>query len=248
MAALMVDEVGHVRIFRMSRPERRNAIDQNLAQELSAAFDDAESNRQVRAIVLTGDGGYFSAGTDLASESPPATEAGGPYGFLTRVRTTPLIAAVEGFALGGGFECALACDLVVASRGTRLGLPEVKRGVIANSGALFRAGSSLPRSIAMELIVTGDPILAERAHEFGLVNVLCEPGESLGVALELAERVAVNSPDAVALSMRAVSRHRAEAEARGWELTREADRDIAESPDRSEGVSAFFEKRAPNWS
>lgn len=246
MTSLHVDDHGHVRILRLSRPERRNAIDQALADELSAAFEELEADRAVRVAVLTGDGGYFSAGTDLTSTAPPRTD-GGPYGFLARVRRKPLIAAVEGFALGGGFECVLACDLVVASREARFGLPEVKRGLVANSGALFRAPARLPLTLATEMLLTGDPIPAERAHHHGLVNELSEPGEALTVALALADRIVVNSPDAVQGSLHAISAEIAEREQRGWQLTHAADDENATSPDRAEGVRAFLEKRAPEW-
>lgn len=246
MAPLLAEDRDHVRVLRLSRPERRNAIDQTLADELSAAFDAIEQDQTVRAVVLTGAGDCFSAGTDLTSPKPPATE-GGPYGFLKRVRSTPLIAAVEGFALGGGFECVLACDLVVAARDARFGAPEVKRGVIANSGALFRAGSRLPINLAAEMLLTGDPISAERAHQFGLVNELCPRGAAVETALALAERIAVNSPDAVAISIRAITQELAEREERGWALTTEADQRSAVSSDRTEGIAAFFDKRPPNW-
>ncbi|WP_110205198.1 enoyl-CoA hydratase-related protein [Nocardioides daejeonensis] len=247
MTSLRVEDHGHVRVLLLARPERRNAIDQALADELSAAFDQLEGERSVRAVVLTGDGGYFSAGTDLTSTAPPRTE-GGAYGFLARVRRKPLTAAVEGFALGGGFECVLACDLVVASREARFGLPEVKRGLVANSGALFRAPARLPLSLATELLLTGDPIPAERAYQHGLINVLSAPGEALPEALRLADRIAVNSPDAVQGSLRAIHVEAAEREIYGWELTRAADEENASSPDRVEGVRAFFEKRPPRWS
>ncbi|MFS3128841.1 enoyl-CoA hydratase-related protein [Nocardioides sp. Bht2] len=247
MTALRTETTGYVRVLHLSRPERRNAINQELADELSVAFAEAEADRGVRAVVLTGDGGYFSAGTDLTSTAPPRTEEGGAYGFLARVRRTPLIAAVEGFAYGGGFECVLACDLVVASREARFGLPEVKRGLVANSGALFRAPARLPLNLATEMLLTGDPIAAERAHLHGLVNELCEPGGALTAALALAERIAVNSPDAVQQSLQAIAVEVAEREERGWELTRAADEENAGSPDRVEGVTAFFEKRPPNW-
>lgn len=246
MTSLRQESLGHVRVLHLSRPERRNAIDQGLADELSAAFEELEADRTVRVAVLTGDGGYFCAGTDLTSTSPPRTE-GGAYGFLARVRRKPLIAAVEGFALGGGFECVLACDLVVASREARFGLPEVKRGLVANSGALFRAPARLPLNLATEMLVTGDPIGAERAHQHGLVNELADPGQALDAALALAERIVANSPDAVQQSLQAIAVEVAEREQRGWQLTRAADEENAGSPDRAEGVHAFFEKRAPNW-
>lgn len=246
MTSLQIQDHDHVRVLTMNRPERRNAIDQGLADELSTAFVELEADRQVRAVVLTGAGGYFSAGTDLTSAAPPRTE-GGAYGFLARVRRKPLIAAVEGFALGGGFECVLSCDLVVASREARFGLPEVKRGLVANSGALFRAPDRLPINLGKEMLLTGDPIGAERAHQHGLVNELSAPGEALAVALALAERIAVNSPDAVQGSLHAVALEVAEREERGWQITAATDEENAGSPDRSEGVRAFFEKRAPRW-
>ncbi|WP_235737375.1 enoyl-CoA hydratase-related protein [Nocardioides alcanivorans] len=246
MSSLRIVDRDHVRILTLHRPERRNAIDQALAEELSAAFDAIESERNVRAVVLTGGPDYFCAGTDLTSTAPPATE-GGPYGFLARVRRTPLIAAVEGFAFGGGFECVLASDLVVAARDARFGAPEVKRGLVANTGALFRGPGRLPVNVATEMLVTGDPIGAERAHDVGFVNVLTEAGGALQGALDLAARIVVNSPDAVAISLGAIATEAAEREVRGWELTRSADGEIAGSPDRHEGVTAFLEKRLPQW-
>lgn len=248
MSALLVEDRNHIRVLTLNRPQRRNAIDQALSVELSTAFDAIEASRDIRAVVLTGGPEFFCAGTDLASEEPPRTDVGGPYGFLARVRRTPLIAAVEGFAFGGGFECVLACDLVVAARDAKFGAPEVKRGVVANTGALFRAGARLPFNVATEMLVTGDPIGAERAHRFGFVNVLSEPGGALDAALELAGRVVVNSPDSVAISLGAVAQEAAEREKRSWEVTRSADVEAAMSPNRTEGVAAFFEKRAPNWS
>lgn len=246
MTSLQVIDHGHVRILGLDRPERRNAIDQGLADELSAAFEAIEVDRAVRVAVLTGGPEFFSAGTDLSSTAPPATD-GGPYGFLRRVRRTPLIAAVEGFAYGGGFECVLACDLVVAARDARFALPEVKRGLVANSGALVRGHRRLPHPLANEMLLTGDPVVADRLHQIGFVNTLTEPGCALEGALALADRIAVNSPDAVASSLGAVAQELAELESRGWELTGAADAENAESPDRVEGVTAFFEKRPPSW-
>ncbi|NYG59873.1 enoyl-CoA hydratase/carnithine racemase [Nocardioides daedukensis] len=248
MSSLVVEDREHIRILTLSRPERRNAIDQGLAEELSAAFDAIEADRSVRAVILTGGPSFFCAGTDLASEAPPRTEAGGPYGFLARVRRTPLIAAVEGFAFGGGFECVLASDLVVAAQDARFAAPEVKRGVVANTGALFRAGVRLPFNVATEMLLTGDPLGAERAHEVGFVNVLTAPGGTLDAALDLAGRVGANSPDAVSISLGAVAQEAAQREEGGWRLTAQAEVEIAQSPNRAEGVTAFFEKRPPRWS
>ncbi|MET7399927.1 enoyl-CoA hydratase-related protein [Dactylosporangium sp. NPDC005572] len=244
---LAVDEVDGVLVLRLDRPARRNAMDQALADSLSTAIDRLESVPGLRAGVLTGSDTVFSAGTDLSLPSGPRTAAGGEYGFVRRVRSKPLIAAVEGPAVGGGFEMVLACDLVVASSTASFALPEVRRGVVANCGALFRAPERLPAALAMELLLTGDPMTAERAHQAGLINVLCEPGGAVAGALALARRIAVNSPAAVAATLSAVSKARAEVEERAWMLTAAADREARRSADRAEGIAAFFERRAPRW-
>src|SRR4051794_31332474 len=160
---------GGVLVMTMHRPERRNAVDQPLADALDAAMDRLEHEDGLRVGVLTGDGGYFSAGTDLTLEASPTTPDGGEYGFVRRSRTRPLIAAVEGVALGGGMERVLACDLVAAADDAVLGLPETLRGVVANCGALFRAPERLGPHVALELLLTGSRIAAPRAHGLGLV-------------------------------------------------------------------------------
>ena len=246
-APLRVEIHDGIMTLTLRRPERRNAVNQDLADSLDRAFAIAEATASVRVIVLTGDGGYFSAGTDLSEGTSPKTADGGSYGFVPRRRSVPVIAAVEGFALGGGFEMVLACDLVVAARDARFGLPEVKRGVVANCGAFFRTPAKLPAVIATEMLLTGDPISVMRAQELGLVNAVAEPGQALAGALELAARITANSPVAVAETTRALIEARDLAEEELWPLTEHASRVLWESPDREEGIRAFFDKREPRW-
>lgn len=246
-APLQVEIHDGIMTLTLRRPERRNAVNQDLADALDRAFAIAEATASVRVIVLTGDGGYFSAGTDLSEGTSPKTADGGSYGFVRRRRSVPVIAAVEGFALGGGFEMVLACDLVVAARDARFGLPEVKRGVVANCGAFFRTPAKLPAVIATEMLLTGDPISVMRAQELGLVNAVAEPGQALAGALELAARITANSPVAVAETTRALIEARDLAEEELWPLTEHASRVLWESPDREEGIRAFFDKREPRW-
>lgn len=246
-APLQVEIHDGIMTLTLRRPERRNAVNQDLADSLDRAFAIAEATASVRVIVLTGDGGYFSAGTDLSEGTSPKTADGGSYGFVRRRRSVPVIAAVEGFALGGGFEMVLACDLVVAARDARFGLPEVKRGVVANCGAFFRTPAKLPAVIATEMLLTGDPISVMRAQELGLVNAVAEPGQALAGALELAARITANSPVAVAETTRALIEARDLAEEELWPLTEHASRVLSESPDREEGIRAFFDKREPRW-
>lgn len=246
-APLQVEIHDGIMTLTLRRPERRNAVNQELADALDRAFAIAEATASVRVIVLTGAGGYFSAGTDLSEGTSPKTPDGGSYGFVRRRRSVPVIAAVEGFALGGGFEMVLTCDLVVAARDSRFGLPEVKRGVVANCGAFFRTPAKLPATIATEMLLTGDPISAPRAVELGLVNTVTEPGHALAGALELAGRITANSPVAVAETTRALIEARDLEEEPLWPLTDRASQTLWASPDREEGIRAFFEKREPRW-
>lgn len=246
-APLQVEIHDGIMTLTLRRPERRNAVNQELADALDRAFAIAEATASVRVIVLTGAGGYFSAGTDLSEGTSPKTPDGGSYGFVRRRRSVPVIAAVEGFALGGGFEMVLTCDLVVAARDSRFGLPEVKRGVVANCGAFFRTPAKLPATVATEMLLTGDPISAPRAVELGLVNTVTEPGHALAGALELAGRITANSPVAVAETTRALIEARDLEEEPLWPLTDRASQTLWASPDREEGIRAFFEKREPRW-
>ena len=199
------------------------------------------------AGVLTGTPSVFSAGTDLRSGSHLVTERGGEYGLIRRHRTKPVVAAVEGPAYGGGFEIVLSCDLVVAGRTATFGLPEVKRGLVANCGALFRLPRVVPGNVARELVATGDPIDADRAYQLGLVNLVVEPGSAREAAGAMAERICANGPLAVRASLAAMrSATQADDEA-GWRATEQAVAAIADTADRQEGIDAFLEKRPPRW-
>lgn len=237
---------GHVAIVTMQRVEKRNAIDQQLTDELDAAFNTIDDDADVWAAVLTGGSLVFSAGTDLR-DPPEGTERGGEYGLIRRRRSTPLIAAVEGYALGGGMELALACDLVVASGTAQFGLPEVTRGVIATSGALFRAPRALPLNIAKEMLLTGEMFGADRGYELGFVNRVTDAGKACEVAVARAHRICQNSPDSTSQTMQAVDAIVSSDDDDGWHHTDAAARRVQSSTNAAEGVSAFFERRPPYW-
>jgi enoyl-CoA hydratase/carnithine racemase len=237
---------GRLLIVEMRREDKANAIDEEMAEGIDAALNELDDDAGLWAGVLTGTTKIFSAGTDLR-DRPGPTERGGSYGIIQRRRVKPLVAAVEGPALGGGLEIVLACDLVVASRTARFGLPEVARGVIASCGGLFRAARALPLNVAREMLLTGESIDAERAERLGLVNVLAPAGDALTEAVRLARRICDNSPISVRESLQALDAVVAAADDRAWELTTEAVSRVRASNDAREGVAAFFEKRAPSW-
>ncbi|MEJ2865594.1 enoyl-CoA hydratase-related protein [Actinomycetospora flava] len=194
---------GHVLAVTMTRTDKRNAIDLPMTTALDRALGTLDDDPELRCGVLSGGPDVFCAGTDIAVGPGAPTPRGGNYGVVARRRTTPLVAAVEGIAFGGGFEIVLACDVVVASRTARFGLPEVGLGLVANCGALFRGPRALPPTVARQMLLTGDPISAERAYELGLVSELVEPGQAGERALALADRVAARSPVAVRATLAA---------------------------------------------
>jgi enoyl-CoA hydratase len=238
---------GQVQVVRLDRPAKRNALDAEMTAALDRAMDALDDDPDVLAGVLTGTVDVFSAGTDLATGAGAATPRGGEYGLARRHRSTPLVAAVEGAALGGGLELVLACDLVVASRDAVLGLPEVRLGLVANCGGLFRAPRSLPLNVARELLLTGDPMSAERAWTLGLVNALVEPGTAVERAVELAERICLGAPTAVQATLRALGEVLEEQDATGWRATQQAWSRAVAAEDSREGVRAFLERRVPRW-
>ena len=193
--AVLTERRDGVLVITLNRPDARNAVNAALAEGVGAALDELDADDELRVGVLTGAGKGFSSGMDLkafvAGESP-YVEGRGFAGITRRSSRKPLIAAIEGFAVAGGFEVALSCDLIVASKGARLGIPEVKRSLVAAAGALFRLPRRIPYHLAMELALTGDPIDAERGHQLGLVNGLSEPGGALDAALELAGDIVKN--------------------------------------------------------
>ncbi len=242
----------HVAIITIDRPEARNAVNGEVATGLEEAIDRFEADDDLWVAVLAGNGPVFCAGADLKAVSSGgggalSTERGGFAGLVARQRTKPLIAAVDGPALAGGTELVLACDLVVASREARFGVPEVKRSLVAAAGGLFRLAQKLPTNVATELVVTGDPISAERAHHFGLVNELCEPGHALDAALALAARIATNAPLAVRESLGVMAMARGVDDDEAFRLSGAAMGRLAATEDFAEGPLAFIEKRDPVW-
>jgi enoyl-CoA hydratase len=183
-----------VLVISMQREHKRNAVDRALADAIDLALNELDDDPELWVGVLTGTSTVFSAGSDLASNGDYVTDRGGEYGIIRRERRKPLIAAVEGFALGGGFEMVLACDLVVASSTARFGLPEVRRGVLPTCGALFRGPTTLPLNLAREMILTGQPVTADRLHAVGVVNVVTDPGQALDAAIATAQQICENAP------------------------------------------------------
>lgn len=239
---------GRVTVIRIDRPEKRNAIDATTTRELDDALNRFQDDPAAWVGVLTGTADLFCAGTDIISGAGGPTARGGEYGVVRRSHTKPLIAAVEGLALGGGFEIAMACDLVVASRTASFGLPETMRGLVATSGALLRAMRCLPLNLARELLITGARLDAQRAHEIGFVNRLAEPGQAVEVALDLAEAICRSSPVSVRATLQALEELWEDAEEAGWAATARAWERIQTGPDIDEGIAAFAEKRPPRWS
>jgi enoyl-CoA hydratase len=246
------EERGRVAVLTIKRPEARNAVNGDVARGMEAAVDRLESDDDVWVGVLTGDGPVFSAGADLKAiaagqAADLQTERGGFGGLTRRERTKPLIAAVDGPALAGGCELVLSCDLVVASSNAQFGIPEVKRSLVAAAGGLFRLPRVLPRFLAMELALTGDPISAERAHACGLVNELVEPGQAVDAAVALAERICANAPIAVRESRKVVLEGAGADDETAWNLTNAAMGKVVRTEDFAEGPRAFIEKRPPEW-
>ncbi|MFI8589761.1 enoyl-CoA hydratase-related protein [Dietzia maris] len=237
----------HVLIIRIERETKRNAIDRATAEGIDAALNRLDDDPDLWVGVLTGTANIFSAGTDLSEREHLRTERGGEYGIIRRQRDTPVIAAVEGMALGGGMEIALACDAIIASGTAAFGLPETRRGLVASSGALFRAARALPPNIARELLVTGRTLSALRGYELGLVNEVTEPGQALDRALVFAEDICRSSPVAVRETLRALRAITEAEDDHGWQVTGQALETVLASQDMQEGISAFFDKRAPRW-
>ncbi len=247
-----VDVRNGVATIVIDRPEVRNAVDRATAAAIAAALDEVDAREDVSAAVLTGRGPVFSAGMDLKAFNKtgerPIVEGRGAFGICERATAKPLIAAVDGAALGGGFEIALACDMIVASTRATFGLPEVRRGLVAAAGGVVRLPRVLPRALALEMIVTGAPISAQIAFDRGLVNHITEPEQAVAAALELATTIAQNAPLAV------VTAKQLAIESADWSQTEwptlqaPLTNKVRESADAAEGARAFVEKRAPQWS
>jgi enoyl-CoA hydratase len=248
--AVLSERRGATLLITIDRPEVRNAVNAAVAEGIAGALDELDSDDSLSVGILTGAGGFFCAGMDLGAfvkgESPWFGDRGFA-GIAQRASAKPLIAAIEGFAVAGGMEIALACDLIVAARGAKLGIPEAKRSLVAAGGALLRLPRRMPYHVVMELALTGDPFPAERFHEFGVVNRLAEPGSALDAALELAGVISRNGPLAVAASKRILQ------EQFDWSTTEMFERQgaisgpVFVSEDAKEGALAFKEKRDPVW-
>ena len=243
---------GHVAVLRINRPDARNAVNAAVAQGMEAAIDRLEDDPDLWIGVIAGAGPVFCAGADLKEVAAGnggalGTERGGFAGIVARERTKPLIAAVDGPALAGGTEIVLSCDLVVASTESRFGVPEVKRSLVAAAGGLFRLPRKLPPNVAMEAVLTGDPISAQRAYDFGMVNELCEPGTAEATALVLAARIEAKAPLAVRESRKVVLAAALADDATGFALSNKAMGALMKTNDFAEGPKAFIEKRSPEW-
>lgn len=241
---------GHVLVITINRPEARNAVDRATSEALAAAIERLDASEDLVVGILTGAGGTFCAGMDLKAflrGERPEARGRGFAGVTEAPPAKPLVAAVEGWALAGGFELALACDLIVASREASFGLPEVRRGLIAGSGGLMRLPASLPRAIAMEYALTGEPMTATEAQRWGLVNRLSEPGRALEEAVALAATVAANAPLAVRMTKRLLDEAPGWPREQRWTLQRAALEEILGSADATEGAAAFTERRPPRW-
>jgi enoyl-CoA hydratase len=237
-------------IITINRPEVRNAVDRDVSQAVCSAVDELDARPDLRAGILTGAGGTFCSGMDLKAfvdGEVMDVEGRGMMGIAVTPPEKPLIAAVEGFALAGGFEVVLACDLLVAARDSQFGLPEVKRGLVAAGGGLLRLPHLVPPRIAMELTLTGATVTAERLHQCGLVNRLVEPGHALAESIRLAQTIIANAPMAVAASKQVMTQQA------DWSIEERFARQaqitgpVLASHDAIEGSRAFTEKRSPKW-
>jgi enoyl-CoA hydratase len=249
-AHVLTTVVDGVLVVTINRPAARNAIDTDTAAAIGEAMDRLDADATLVSGIVTGAGGTFCAGMDLKAflaGEKPSIPGRGFAGIVERPSVKPLIAAVEGYAIAGGFEIALACDMIVAADNASFGLPEVKRGLVAAGGGLMRLPQRVPYHVAMEWALSGDLVPARRAYEVSLVNRLAEPGKALEAALELARTIAANGPLAVAATKRII------VEAPAWPVEEMFDRQreislpVRASEDAREGATAFKEKRAPRW-
>src|SRR3982074_3300959 len=247
---VLTERRGNVLLITLNRPEVRNAVNAARAAGVAGALDELDADDGLSVGVLTGAGGFFCAGMDLGAfvkgESPWFGDRGFA-GIAQRSARKPLIAAIEGFAVAGGMEIALACDLIVRARGAKMGIPEVTRPLVAAGGALLRLPRRMPYHVVMELALTGDPLPAERFHELGLVNRLKEPGGPVAAGLELAGRLAKNGPLALVASKEILQKQFDWSSEEMWEKQGAISGPVFASEDAKEGANAFKEKREPAW-
>ncbi len=247
---VLVERRGAVSIITINRPAVRNAVNQAVSQGIAAALDELDEDDSLGVGILTGAGGSFCSGMDLkafVNGERPEIPGRGLAGLTEHAPRKPLIAAVEGFALAGGCEIVLACDLVVASSSARFGIPEVTRGLVAGAGGLVRLPRKIPRQIALQYALTGEHFTADDAHRWGLVNRLCGEGEALANALELANAILANAPLAVQMTKRIVAESASWGEEESWDRQRALVDEVLATDDAREGALAFSEKRPPRW-
>ena len=245
-SAVLTERRGRVMVITLNRPEAMNAINGALSEGLWSAVQELDSDSGLTAGVVTGAGKGFCSGMDLKAFSR-GEDIGPMLEFVQNGAAKPLVGAIEGFALAGGLELALSCDLLVAARGAKLGIPEVGVGLFAAGAGLFRLPGRVGYGTAMEMAITGDPITAEEAADHGLVSRLTEPGDALGEALALAERIARNAPLAVAASKQLIRATQGATEEELWKIQRPHMATVWKSGDAKEGPRAFAEKRPPEW-
>jgi enoyl-CoA hydratase len=247
---VLTEERDGVLVVSLNRPEARNAVNEALATAVGEAMQRLDDSPDLRVGIITGTGGTFCAGMDLKAfvrGEHPMVEGRGFAGLVERPPAKPLIAAVEGYALAGGFEIVLACDLVVAAEGASFGIPEVKRSLVAAGGGLLRLPRRIPYHQAMELALLGNHVPAPRMHDFGLVNRLVPNGQALDAALQLAAEIAANGPLSLIASKRIIVESKDWTEEEAWAKQDAIARPVSSSADAREGATAFAEKRPPVW-
>jgi enoyl-CoA hydratase len=248
--AVLTEVDGGIAVITINRPQARNAVNREVARGIATALDELDGSSDVRVIILTGAGGNFSAGMDLKgflTGDSPVVAGRGFGGIAEQPPAKPVIAAVEGYALAGGFEIVLACDLIVASETAKFGLPEVRRGLAAGAGGLLRLPRRVPYHLAMEIVLTGEHFTADRLHQAGLVSRLVGTGQALAGARELAARVVLGAPLALAASKRVIVESADWPSGEAFARQGEVIGPVFASADATEGAIAFAEKRAPAW-
>ncbi len=250
-SAVTVERVDGVQIITINRPQARNAVNVEVAEGIASALDELDQDGEIDIAVLTGAGGCFCAGMDLkafaATGARPHAGGRGFGGVCEKPPVKPLIAAVEGYALAGGFEIVLACDLVVAAENAKFGLPEVKRGLVPGGGGMLRLPRRIPFPIAMEVVLTGGMFTAVQFHQYGLVNRVAKEGGALACALDLAREIRRNGPLAVRTAKRVMMQSPDWAQATMFDSQRPMLAEVMASEDAREGARAFAEKRPPVW-
>ncbi len=247
---VLVDVNDGVMTITMNRAEAKNAMNKNMSELIAAALDELDGNNNIRVAILTGAGGTFCSGMDLKGflrGETPSVPGRGFGGLTEKLPAKPLIAAVEGYALAGGFEMSLACDLIVASETSKFGVPEVKRSLVAGAGGVIRLPDQVNPRLAMEMVLTGDFFSAQRMYEIGYINMIAPEGGAMQAAQELAARIAANGPLAVAASKKIMTEYQSWPHDERWKRQGEIMGPVFASEDAKEGATAFAEKRAPNW-